>query len=393
MAELWSLNQGTEPDDSKQYAEFWMGSHIGDPSHLHDSVDKMSLQDWIASHPEAIGKLPETLQTWKNTLPYLFKILSVGSALSIQAHPDAKLALELRASRPEAYPDNKPKPEMALALNDFEALCGFRTMENITTMVQQVPELSEILESGQTDQSVMGSGQIALKAMFQRLMTCEPKRAAQAVEKLFCRLTEEKKQRNLTAEESWALRLAQHYPEDIGVFCVFLLNLIHLQPGEAVALGANEPHAYLQGDIVEVMAASDNVVRAGLTSKFRDVDVLCNMLTYNQGYPEIMKGEEIQEGVLVYRPLFPEFELHSITIKPQCSIKLKAMLGPAIILVLSGNCSFHAEKVTVKNAGLVSEVKGSKGTVVFVSTQTVLQLEALEEKVCMFMAKCNEKYF
>lgn len=86
----------------------------------------------------------------------------------------------------------------------------------------------------------------------------------------------------LTDKEELVLRLEKQYPGDIGVIAAFLFNYVKLQPGEALYLAANEPHAYIQGECVECMATSDNVVRAGLTPKKRDVQTLCSMLTYKQ---------------------------------------------------------------------------------------------------------------
>jgi mannose-6-phosphate isomerase class I len=88
--------------------------------------------------------------------------------------------------------------------------------------------------------------------------------------------------RLLTEKELLVLRLENQYPSDIGVIAAFFLNHVKLKPGEALFLGANEPHAYLSGECVECMATSDNVVRAGLTPKFIDVPTLCSMLTYKQ---------------------------------------------------------------------------------------------------------------
>ena len=88
--------------------------------------------------------------------------------------------------------------------------------------------------------------------------------------------------RPLTAKEALVLQLEKQYPDDVGVIAAFFLNYVKLTPGEALHLGANEPHAYISGECIECMATSDNVIRAGLTPKFRDVQTLCAMLTYKQ---------------------------------------------------------------------------------------------------------------
>jgi mannose-6-phosphate isomerase len=106
-----------------------------------------------------------------------------------------------------------------------------------------------------------------------------------------------------------ANRLGGQFPGDVGVFAPYWLNVLRLQPGEAVFLGANEPHAYLSGDCVEVMACSDNVVRAGLTPKFKDVDTLCATLTYAQGAPTVMTGAAVDAYTRAYTAPVPEFAL------------------------------------------------------------------------------------
>lgn len=88
--------------------------------------------------------------------------------------------------------------------------------------------------------------------------------------------------RQLTDKELLVLRLEKQYPADIGVISAFFFNYVKLNPGEALYLGADEPHAYVSGECIECMATSDNVVRAGLTPKHRDVQTLCSMLTYKQ---------------------------------------------------------------------------------------------------------------
>jgi mannose-6-phosphate isomerase class I len=88
--------------------------------------------------------------------------------------------------------------------------------------------------------------------------------------------------RTLTDKEQLVLSLERQYQDDVGVIAALFFNYVKLSPGEALYIGANEPHAYLSGECIECMATSDNVVRAGLTPKYRDVQTLCSMLTYKQ---------------------------------------------------------------------------------------------------------------
>ena len=198
-------------------------------------------------------------------LPFLFKVLSVNKALSIQAHPDKSLASQLHSTRPDIYKDPHHKPEMTIALGEFEALCGFKGEEEIRGSIEALPVLKEIAKewSGLKDSftKVMNGGEKHVLKHYQFLLSIQKERA-------------------LTQEDMLFQSLYSQFPNDIGCLCAYFLNYIKLCTGEALFLAANEPHAYLKGDCIEVMAPSDNVVRAGLTPKYRDVSTLCNMLTY-----------------------------------------------------------------------------------------------------------------
>jgi len=140
------------------------------------------------------------------------------------------------------------------------------------------------------------------------------------------------------------LRLASQYPGDVGVFAPLVLNCFSLRPGQAIFLGPDEPHAYLAGDCVECMACSDNVVRAGLTPKLRDTDVLLDMLTYESHTVEsaLMRRKQIAQGVHEYAPQasFQEFRLVRAELGPPPSAAaaatLPALPGPSVLLVFAG---------------------------------------------------------
>ncbi len=204
----------------------------------------------------------------------------------------------------QIYKDSNHKPEMALAITDFEALCGFVSVQELSEALRSIPELAAVVGKQQTQAvhsstSNSGAAQAALKGAFTALMTADPKSVAEQVELLDDRLQQQQK---LTAKEKLIMRLHQQYPHDVGVLSVFFLNLILLKPGQAIYLPANEPHAYVSGQLVECMATSDNVIRAGLTPKLRDTTILCESLTYNQGPPVMLQGDLVQEYTTVYSP-------------------------------------------------------------------------------------------
>jgi mannose-6-phosphate isomerase len=127
-------------DASLPYAELWMGTHVSGPSRL---LNGTTLLEILNKNPNFVGKVPEGYPI--DDLPFLFKILSIRTALSIQSHPDKKLAAELFKSRPDIYKDSNHKPEMAIALTPFEALCGFRPVSEIKEHIIKYPELGDLL--------------------------------------------------------------------------------------------------------------------------------------------------------------------------------------------------------------------------------------------------------
>jgi mannose-6-phosphate isomerase len=294
-----------------------MGTHSSGPAKVYGS--DLLLSDWIKSNPTSVGLVPLGYST--DDLPFLFKVLSVNTALSIQvnlicrtcvivliviksqAHPNKKLAVELHANHPSIYKDANHKPEMAIALTEFECMCGFRSPDEIEANLNIVPELRVLI--GQTSSSsLLSDATDHLRGLFAAYMSCAEDIANVQINALVARLTEKAKdslQSPLSSLELLMLRLNGEYPNDRGVFAPCLLNVLTLLPGESFFIGADEPHAYLRGDCVECMALSDNVVRAGLTPKFKDVDTLCNMLHYRYGPPEMLKPLSIDQFTVVYR--------------------------------------------------------------------------------------------
>ncbi|GMP30962.1 hypothetical protein CsSME_00005379 [Camellia sinensis var. sinensis] len=126
VSRLFSRNSGLHIEEGKPYAEFWMGTHESGPSFVLENGG-LSLNSWIAKNPNVLGD--KVVQKWGVNLPFLFKVLSVAKVLSIQAHPDKELAGILHKARPDVFKDGNHKPEMALALTEFEALCGFISLE------------------------------------------------------------------------------------------------------------------------------------------------------------------------------------------------------------------------------------------------------------------------
>lgn len=181
------------------------------------------------------------------------------------------------------------------------------------------------------------------------------------------------------------LELERQYHDDIGVISAFFLNYVKLSPGEALYLGANEPHAYVFGDCVECMATSDNVVRAGLTPKHRDVKTLCSMLTYNQGCPEILKGVALNSYVTRYLPPFDEFEVDRCHLPQGESVEFPAVQGPSIFVVTFGEGIIYTSDFT-------GDVNITQGEVLFVPAGTEIGITSASE-LHIYRAGVNSKSF
>ncbi|KAJ1684920.1 hypothetical protein LUZ63_016310 [Rhynchospora breviuscula] len=425
VARLAERNSGEDLDLARPYAEFWMGTHPSGPSYVAADGDAVSLKDWIRANPAVLGdKVPDK---WGPDLPFLFKVLSVAKALSIQAHPDKKLAELLHKSRPDIYKDANHKPEMAVAITEFKALCGFVTAEEVKDVLATIPEVRELIGIEENGSGLIGvkdyhscrsnptengngfankangnglsieengNGAVVgeesktyLKSIFTTLMSASQDAVSNAIQKLKSRLNDENKIRSLTEKEQLILMLEQQYPGDVGVVSAFFFNYVKLCPGEALYIGANEPHAYIYGECIECMATSDNVVRAGLTPKFRDVPALCSMLTYKQGFPEILRGVPLNKNVYRYTPPFEEFEVDRCSLLPDEAVTFSPVPGPSIFLVLSGTASIKIDSLN----GLETF---SEGDVFFLSAHTEANItNAAAAMLVLFRAGVNERFF
>jgi mannose-6-phosphate isomerase len=294
---------GRAADLDEPFAELWIGAHPTMPADVLLPDGNCRLDRLISRHPGEMLGWPLVQQGWRE-LPFLLKILDAAEPLSIQAHPDKALAEKLHACDPEHYPDANHKPEIAISLRGMDALCQFRPWPEIADSLRQRAVLRNLF-ADLLENSV--GHDVALKTAYARLFQLPAEDVRAAVQDLQRELTADAAASDLSDE--WFLRLARQYPGDRGTFSAYFLNIVHLAPGESVFLAANEPHAYLGGTIVECMASSDNVVRAGLTGKFIDREVLTGMLTYRQVPPAVQAGREIVPGEILYETPADEFQV------------------------------------------------------------------------------------
>lgn len=370
-------------DEDSPYAELWMGTHPSSPSRL---LDGTTLAQYLADNPSLIGdEIVTTFHAEDGNIPFLFKILAIGKALSIQTHPDKQTAEKLHAEQPNVYKDPNHKPEMAIAITPFEALCGFMPLPKIATYIQSTPEFSSLIPATVLSNFISLSSsrtpagpdeKAALRELFSSLMTAREDKFKEELTKLVTRYKSGEVKPAEADVKDLVLRLESQFPGDIGVFCSFVLNHVKLQPGEAIFLGAGEPHAYVSGDIVETMATSDNVIRAGLTPKLRDVPNLVAGLTYTASEPVKHYVQPKAFGVsdpfsgsrsesTLYDPPVPEFSVSRVVAEKGATVKHDALRGPSILIVTKGKGHLHWEGPGNESGETLSE-----GKVLFIGANT-----------------------
>ncbi len=334
---------GIEAKKNVPYAELWMGTHPNAPARIEIDGGLIPLDQFIAKFPnEILGE--SVAQKFSNKLPFLFKVLSANEALSIQAHPNKEQAQQLHERDPQHYPDDNHKPEIAVALDNLTALAGFKSFPELIATLEEYPEITEfigadiLLEMKSLNKISDESVKALVKKMYASMMhksQTHKEDLLRAIERLDQTLSLKEE---LSETEELFFELRKLYPgADSGLFSLFLLNLIHLRKGEALFLKAGLPHAYLEGNIVECMANSDNVVRAGLTPKFQDVQALLDILTYESSPVEVQSAIAGQKQI-VYETHIPEFEISQINLVSNSEINVDAK-SIQIVLVFEGEIS------------------------------------------------------
>lgn len=312
---------GSQNADNQPYAEYWMGAHPSAASVLETTGAEVSLLQLIQQQPEeAIGT---TVWNRFGELPYLFKILDVKDMLSIQVHPskaeaekgfDAEETAGVPINAPHRnYKDRNHKPEVMIALSEFWLLHGFLQADLLRKVLRAVPAFGELAALFDKEgykglyQYVMEMPQAQVDAMLTPLVLAECQKY-------------EAGQLNRSQPGWWVAKLCANHKLlgniDRGIFSVYFFNIVHVQPGEAVFQGAGIPHAYLEGQNVELMANSDNVLRGGLTPKHVDVPELLKHTIFEGITPVIMKGDAAGNGERRYPCPVPDFGISKIELQP-----------------------------------------------------------------------------
>jgi mannose-6-phosphate isomerase len=293
------------------------------------------------------------MQRFGGELPFLFKVLDARDMLSIQVHPDRQQA-EAGYAREEGegillhakhrnYRDRNPKPEVHVALTPFWMLHGFRPLEEIVMETERYPELEHAwpeLGLRLASAADMTARSRLLQEVYERVMRL-PQREVDAILNPILERAGPARGVDRSDPMFWVCRAAETFARpdgsrDRGLFSIWLLNLVALEPGQSTFQDAGVPHAYLEGVTVELMAASDNVLRGGLTPKHVDVDELLRVVRFIEGRPEVGAGAACAEGERVYPTTAAEFELSRLELALDEELEWSSVAGPECLLVMDG---------------------------------------------------------
>jgi mannose-6-phosphate isomerase len=328
------------PADGTPWAELWFGAHPLAPSTLvpragADGTARAEGLD-LAIARDATAVLGEGVSNgFRGRLPYLLKVIAPERPLSLQVHPDRDQAAESFAAETAAglpldsplrtYRDDNHKPEMLVALSTFTALCGFRTPRRAATILEGLgTDLTDRLHS----LLVATPTAHGMRAAFRSLVATSMRPSADAVQAVVesCRARLDAGRSPSPRIDRMVTVLAAHHPGDPGVVAALLLNPVTLRPGEALFVPAGTLHAYIRGLGVEIMAASDNVLRAGLTAKKVDADEMLQCVSVNAAPPLRVAPERQSEVTVAYYAPVDDFEL-TFTTLPTASTDASTTAG------------------------------------------------------------------
>jgi len=352
-----------ENPNHKPFAEYWLGIHAGGPASIEVNQQAVLLSDAIATDPKAA--LSEPVFNHFGGLPYLFKILDVKDMLSIQVHPTkeyAKVAFEKEEAAGIAlnapnrnYKDINHKPEIMLAMSEFWLLHGFKSEAKILETLENIAEFQVLVPLYKTE---------GLKGLYQFLMEMEQAQVDSLLSPVVKRALRNKQEGKVdrSAPDWWVAKLYENaagiLPIDKGVFSIYLFNIVCVMPGQGIFQDAGVPHAYLEGQNVELMANSDNVLRGGLTPKHIDVEELIYNIKFESIDPVIIEGTKPCMGESVYPAPVQDFGIASITLDGSNSYSYEAE-SLDMFLVVEGGCVVN-NQLSVKTGEAFVVFPGNK---------------------------------
>ncbi len=330
--------QGRGIPSPEPESELWMGAHEAGPS-VTDRPGAPDLAAVVAADP--VGELGEwCVEHFGARLPYLLKVLAPGRAISIQVHPTAERARAVRAVTGDTvYVDDEAKPELLLAIAPFEVFVGMRPFD-------EVDEVAAALGVGRLTAIVRraAAAEDRLQAVLAGVLATPPEEAADLARQVVAACVRlEASEGELGAASAAIVAVAEDHPDDIGLVVLLLMHHRVLQPGEFIDVAAGVLHSYVRGLGIEVLANSDNVVRAGLTSKEVNVAELLRVVEpLADGIPG--RGRSVEPGLEVFDTASDRFRLHRVT----PGRPLPADGSPRIVFCLRGEVSLSSRSGTLE---------------------------------------------
>ena len=371
----WGGNQyipnllGFEAEE-KKYAEYWLGAHANSPSVITFSDGNYPLDGFLKTN--LTKGLGVKIANKFGRLPFLFKVLDVNDMLSIQVHPSKAEAekgfdfenqkgIPLNAPN-RNYKDDNHKPEIMVALSEFWLLHGFLSKDQLSHVLESTPEFVELLSVFE-EKGYFG--------LYKKVMTQSVEETNQVLQPLINRILPLYKLGKLQKSnpDYWAAKVIDSASDksvlDKGIYSIYFFNIVKVNKGEAIFQDAGIPHAYLEGQNMELMANSDNVLRGGLTPKHVDVPELLKHVIFEETLPNVMHGELQADGIeRIYKSPAPDFELSQIELHSAKRYQSKTKTAQ-IIFVISGEAEVaEGNKVLTVN----------KGEAVFIAAEAEYQI-------------------
>lgn len=374
---------GIENTSRQPCAEYWMGAHPNGPSVVEYNGSRIILPELIREN--AAGLLGKEVAARFGTLPYLFKVLDVKDMLSIQVHPTKTEAEKGFARENEAgiplnaphrnYKDDNHKPEVMIALSEFWLLHGFKEKELLRRTLQETEEFQALLPVFEKE---------GYYGLYKQVMEM-PGAMADSMLKPLLQKAEPLYKTNRLSKSSpayWACKAvaanSSYNNIDRGICSIYFFNIVHLHPGQAIFQGAGVPHAYLEGQNIELMANSDNVLRGGLTPKHIDVPELLKHTLFEGIAPQIMNGEKNGAETIYHCPV-PDFEVSQIVAGKQSAYHHTAF-SAEILLLTEGEADITCgvQTIHLKKGGSVL-IAASETYHIEAGTRAVLYKAAVPE--------------
>jgi mannose-6-phosphate isomerase len=320
-------------------AELWLGAHPKASSFVYWEGRWVSLLELIERAPEEmLGK--GAAKRFYNRLPFLFKVLAAATPLPIQVHPDQiqakggfarenNLGIPLQAFH-RNYVDDSHKPEMICALSSFWALRGFRRSDDL---IQRLRETCSSTLKNEISSFEQQADSVGLKVFIENLVKVDSKRKHELIREAVSSARKEKK---ADPAMQWLVMLHEQYPDDVWAISPILLNTIRLEPGEALFIAAREPHAYLGGVGMELMANSDNTIRGGLTTRHTDIDEFVRILDFEGRESNVIRPCRLSSSEEVYPTEAKEFMLTRIRVRSGLDFVHSNFSGIEIMLCTEG---------------------------------------------------------